>query len=181
MRPPRQHETSLAEATRAPDRRHFDPYTEICRIARAAAPRHAADCCRNAADFAHDAWLSLAARQKDISKLTREQLREGVVAIIWGTTRACPKPDRNPPRDLDKLPAAEGRDDLLAVDEAVERLRTDEPELAALVTLRFFDGLPLKRAARAMHVTERLARNYWIRARTQLRRMLSDPVLPAHA
>jgi DNA-directed RNA polymerase specialized sigma24 family protein len=179
MLPPRQQEPSLAQATRAPG--HFDPYTEICRIARAVAPRHAADCCRNAADFAHDAWLSLAASKKGIAKLTREQLREGVLAVIRTARVVCPKPDRNQRRGLDKLPAAGSRDDLLAVDEAVEQLRTDEPELAALVTLRFFDGLPLKRAARAMHVTEQLARSYWIRARAQLRRMLGDPGLPAHA
>ena len=82
---------------------------------------------------------------------------------------------------MDELPATGCRDDLLAVDEAVERLRTDEPELATLVMLRFFDGLPLKRAARAMKVTEQLARSYWLRARTRLRLMLGEPGLPAHA
>ena len=73
--------------------------------------------------------------------MTREQLREVVLAVMRTTYMACPKPRRDA-RDLDRLPAAGSRDDLLAVDEAIEQLRSDEPELAALVTLRFFDGLP---------------------------------------
>ncbi|HEX6813332.1 MAG TPA: ECF-type sigma factor [Planctomycetota bacterium] len=175
MLPPRQDATSA----QASDRRHTDPYTEICRIARAVSPRRAADCCRNATDFAHDAWLRLAGH-KDISKLTRKQLREGVFAVISHATVACPKPERDP-RDLDELPAAGSRDDLLAVDEAVEQLRADEPQLATLVMLRFFDGLTLRRAARVMHVPEQLARRYWIRARTQLRCMLGESGMPSHA
>ena len=141
----------------------FDPYTEICRIAHAVRSRRAADCCRSAADFAHDAWLRLATSRKDLSKLTREQLRDGVCVVIWNGARACPK-HRDHHRDMDQLPAAGCRDDLLAVEEP----QRDE-------------GQPLKRAARAMRVTEQVARSYWLRARTRLRLMLGDPSLPAHA
>jgi RNA polymerase sigma factor (TIGR02999 family) len=63
-------------------------------------------------------------------------------------------------------------DDLFAVDEALSRLATHEPEIAKLVELRFFAGLTLEEAARSLGLSPRTAYRYWAYARAWLRREL---------
>jgi RNA polymerase sigma factor (TIGR02999 family) len=62
--------------------------------------------------------------------------------------------------------------DLFAVDEALSRLATSEPEAARLVELRFFAGLTLDEAAQSMGVSPRKAYRQWAYARAWLRREL---------
>jgi len=63
-------------------------------------------------------------------------------------------------------------DDLMAVNEALERLTAVEPQAARLVELRFFAGLTLEQAAAALNVPERTAYRHWAYARAWLRREL---------
>jgi RNA polymerase sigma factor (TIGR02999 family) len=63
-------------------------------------------------------------------------------------------------------------DDLLAVNEALTRLATVEPQAAKLVELRFFAGLTLEQAAAALGVPARTAYRQWAYARAWLRREL---------
>ncbi len=63
-------------------------------------------------------------------------------------------------------------DELFAVDEALSRLAGQEPEIAKLVELRFFAGLTLDEAARALGLAERTAYRHWAYARAWLRREL---------
>src|SRR5690242_9733676 len=59
-------------------------------------------------------------------------------------------------------------DDLLAVDEALARLEKADPVKAELVKLRFFAGLTMPEAARALGVSLATAERYWTYARTWL-------------
>lgn len=59
---------------------------------------------------------------------------------------------------------------LLALDEALTRLASREPELARLVQLRFFTGLSVEEAAEALGVSPRTAKRNWAFARAWLRR-----------
>jgi RNA polymerase sigma factor (TIGR02999 family) len=72
--------------------------------------------------------------------------------------------------DLDGLAVADraSDDDLLALDEALERLEKRNPPCAALVKLRFFAGLTLAEAAAAQGIAPRTARRYWAFARAWL-------------
>jgi RNA polymerase sigma factor (TIGR02999 family) len=63
-------------------------------------------------------------------------------------------------------------DELLAVDEALAKLARSEPETARLVELRFFAGLTLEEAARALGLAVRTAQRQWAYARAWLRREL---------
>jgi RNA polymerase sigma factor (TIGR02999 family) len=63
-------------------------------------------------------------------------------------------------------------DDLFAVDEALSRLATSEPEAARLVELRFFAGLTLDEAAQSLGISSRKAYRQWAYARAWLRREL---------
>jgi RNA polymerase sigma factor (TIGR02999 family) len=63
-------------------------------------------------------------------------------------------------------------DDLLTVNEALTRLAALEPQAARLVELRFFAGLTLDQAAKALDIPERTAYRHWAYARAWLRRDL---------
>ena len=75
-------------------------------------------------------------------------------------------------RDLDSdlLAAAEPREDLLALDEALTRLAAINRPAADLVQLRYFAGLTLPDAAEALGMAPRSAGRLWAYARAWLRR-----------
>jgi DNA-directed RNA polymerase specialized sigma24 family protein len=58
--------------------------------------------------------------------------------------------------------------DIVALDEALEKLAAEQPACAALVKLRFFAGLTQEESAQALGVTRRTADRYWVYARTWL-------------
>jgi RNA polymerase sigma factor (TIGR02999 family) len=62
----------------------------------------------------------------------------------------------------------DGDDTLLAINDALERLRAEEPEAAQVVTLRYFAGLTIKEAAAAMNISVRTVNRHWTYARTWL-------------
>jgi RNA polymerase sigma factor (TIGR02999 family) len=64
--------------------------------------------------------------------------------------------------------------DLLALDEALSKLATDEPAKADLVKLRFFAGLTMPEAAAALGVSPATAERYWTFARTWLYAEMAD-------
>ena len=67
------------------------------------------------------------------------------------------------------------RDDILAVDEALQALEEVDASAAALVKLHFFTGLPLPEAALALGISERTAYRDWAYARAWLARFLKRP------
>lgn len=72
--------------------------------------------------------------------------------------------------DADSTPTLEPQEDLLALDEALDRLTELDPLKANLVKLRYFIGLNLAEAAAAMGIPERTAGRHWAYARAWLRR-----------
>ena len=72
--------------------------------------------------------------------------------------------------DLDKIEIAVGTsdDDLLALDEAVERLAEENRECANVVKMRFFAGLSAEEAANALGIAKSTADRYWAYARAWL-------------
>lgn len=69
---------------------------------------------------------------------------------------------------LELAAAGGGEVDVLAVDEALERLKTERPRLAQLVTLRFFAGLSIEDAATALGISPATAKRDWNFARAWL-------------
>ena len=64
----------------------------------------------------------------------------------------------------------DGEDDrLLALDDALRQLETDDPRKAELVKLRFFAGLTVEQAAAALGVSTSTAEKDWSYARSWLR------------
>src|SRR5262249_54546430 len=78
-------------------------------------------------------------------------------------------------RTLADLPqfAPELGDDLLALDEALEKLAKEEPVKAELVKLRHFAGLTVDEAAEALNISPATADRYWAYARAWLHAEIS--------
>jgi RNA polymerase sigma factor (TIGR02999 family) len=73
----------------------------------------------------------------------------------------------------DEALAAEDRpEELLALDEALDRLTAVSPRLGRLVELRFFGGLSEEEIADVLQVTTRTVQRDWAKARMLLRRAL---------
>ncbi len=73
--------------------------------------------------------------------------------------------------DLDQVAAIDddgGADDLLALDEALGRLEAEQPEVAAVVKLRYFAGMTAGQAAEALGLSRRTADRHWAFARAWL-------------
>lgn len=58
--------------------------------------------------------------------------------------------------------------DLLALDEALERLACDRPDIAQLVSLKYFAGLSMEQTAKVLGISLRTAERNWTYARAWL-------------
>lgn len=68
---------------------------------------------------------------------------------------------------------------ILLIDEALTRLHANDPELARIVTLKFFGGLTNAEVAETLDVTERTIYNKWTFAKAWLLKNIREEVYPA--
>ena len=66
------------------------------------------------------------------------------------------------------LASPDADDQLLAVNDALDKLAAQDPVEAELVKLRYFVGMSVEEAASLLDISPRTARNYWAHARTWL-------------
>jgi RNA polymerase sigma factor (TIGR02999 family) len=125
----------------------------------------------------HEAWLRLAGNDAQVQFANRahffaaaaEAMRR--ILIERARRKSAEKRGGDWQRiDLDKVDiAAEADDDtLLLVNEALEKLASEDAKAAELAKLRFFGGLTLDEAAQVLGVTDRTADRYWAFARVWL-------------
>jgi RNA polymerase sigma factor (TIGR02999 family) len=72
------------------------------------------------------------------------------------------------------LAADEQIPEILALDEALQRLEQSNPDVAAVVRLRFFAGLSVEETADALGVSPRTVKREWTYARAILHRTLRE-------
>lgn len=70
--------------------------------------------------------------------------------------------------------APEAREDLVALDRALTKLKAVSPESASLVELRYFTGLTLAQIADMQEASERTLQRKWTFARAWLHREISE-------
>jgi RNA polymerase sigma factor (TIGR02999 family) len=75
---------------------------------------------------------------------------------------------RRVPLDAVDVAAAEPTDDLLALDEALDRLADAEPAAAQVVKLRYFAGLTIEQTAAALGISIRTANRHFAFAKAWL-------------
>ena len=95
----------------------------------------------------------------DIARRRRAERRGGAAVI------------RVPIEDVD-IADQQPDADLVALDEALERLASADPRKARVVELRFFGGLSMEETAQALNVSVRTVHNDWAFARAWLYRAL---------
>jgi RNA polymerase sigma factor (TIGR02999 family) len=76
--------------------------------------------------------------------------------------------------DADQIPCSADLPDLLAIDEALTQLAIDRPELAQLVSLRYFAGLSMEQAAKSLQISLRTAERHWTYAKAWLLQAIAD-------
>ena len=155
-------------------------YEELRRLARDALRPERGDHTLQPTALIHEAWFKLvdarAVRWNGRSHffgVAARAMRQ--VLVDHARRRAAEK--RGPGRErvpLDEALASfeGGAVDLLAVDEALERLARHDGELARLVELRFFGGLSLEEVAAALGRSPRQVELGWQTARAWLYRAL---------
>jgi len=72
-----------------------------------------------------------------------------------------------------QISSAQSAEELLAVDEALERLAAIDPRQARIVELRFFGGLSIEEIANVLGIVPRTVDRDWRAARVWLRRELT--------
>jgi RNA polymerase sigma factor (TIGR02999 family) len=75
--------------------------------------------------------------------------------------------------ELADLPTRLASDELLALDEALEKLQQQDPIKARLVTLRYFAGMTIEQAAEVLGISRVTAHRYWVYARAWLHQQIT--------
>ncbi len=89
--------------------------------------------------------------------------------------RGGPDRRRDPlPADAVAMVAADRCEELLILDEAIERLVASDEELGEIVRLRFFAGLSVEQVGRALELSPRTVKRRWSFARAWLLARLQD-------
>lgn len=158
-----------------------DLYTQL----RAAAHHHMAHerahHTLTATALVHEAWLRLAP-PRDVPFTNRAHFyaaaTEAMRHVLLDHAKARGRHKRGGAHahvDLDApldLATDDKLDDYLAIDEAIESLRAEDPRLAEIVRLRFFGGLSVAETAALLEVSERTVKGEWAFARAWLARHL---------
>ncbi len=75
--------------------------------------------------------------------------------------------------ELANLPTRMASEELIALDEALQRLRLEDPVKAELVTLRYFGGMTIEQAAEVLQISRTTAHRYWTFARAFLHQQIT--------
>jgi RNA polymerase sigma factor (TIGR02999 family) len=151
-------------------------YDELRTLAAARMARERTDHTLDATALVHEAYLRLIGDQQFDGRghffaAAAEAMRR---ILIDGARRKATARQggemRRQALDPEIVPGPEVREDLLALDEALDRLAAEDPVKADLVKLRYFAGLSLPEAAAALDLSERTAGRQWAYARAWLRR-----------
>ncbi len=158
-------------------------YEELRKLAAARVAKEKSGLTLEATALVHEAYLRLVdqstAQQWDSRGHFFAAAAEAMRRILIDRARA--KRRRKHGGDCERLdleincPAShEQPDRLLAIDEALRRLETEHADVAALLKLRYFAGMPLKDAAELLGISPATAKRRWAFARAFLYGELTD-------
>jgi RNA polymerase sigma factor (TIGR02999 family) len=104
-----------------------------------------------------------------------EAMRRILIDHARSKNAAKRRPPGTEPMSVIDLAESPDRDEILALDTALQRLENAEPEVAAVVRLRFFAGLSVDDTAEALSVSPRQVDRLWAYARAWLAREMRPP------
>lgn len=159
-------------------------YEELHRLAQRHMEKERCGHTLQATALVHEAWLSLMAGSQ---QPTKHQTREHFMAQASVAMRHI-LINRAKAKNADKRGSGwnqiqvdeiveefEGRSiDLLALNDALERLRVMDERQSLLVEMRFFGGMTMEQCAAVLEISERTAYQEWAHARAWLRLKLEE-------
>jgi RNA polymerase sigma-70 factor (ECF subfamily) len=128
----------------------------------------------------HEAYLKLVDQNRTTWKnrshffgIAAQAMRR--ILVDHARKRRATKRDGGRPVTLDDEVAGipTDTDEVLAVDEALERLAALDPRQARIVELRYFAGFSIEQTAEAMEISPATVKRDWISAKAWLQRELS--------
>ena len=132
----------------------------------------------------HEAWLRLASNEdrkwndrthffaaaaEAMRRILVDNARRKQAQRRGGHRRRTELPDLSAPSE----PAQE--DELLAIDEALVKFASLDPQKAELVKLRYFVGMTIEEAADVLLISRTTAKRHWAFARAWLAEEIRDP------
>jgi RNA polymerase sigma factor (TIGR02999 family) len=156
-------------------------YDELRRLARAKMAREKPGQTLGATGLVHEAYLRLVGQ--DAGRPYRDRCHFFAAAatamrrILIDNARRKQALKRGGDRrrePLDLIAAPEGDEELLALDQALDKLAAAAPEKAKLVELRYFAGLTGEQAAEVLGISPTTADRYWAYARAWLQAEVRD-------
>ena len=151
-------------------------YQDLRQLAASRMAQEAAGQTLQATALVHEAWLRLFNGNAQVWKNRQHFFAAAALAmrrILIERARQKLSLKRGAGREIlniDDVNVAGSLPDerMLLIDEALERLRSKDPELAKVVTLKFFGGLTNAEVGDMLGVTERTVQNRWMFARAWL-------------
>jgi len=180
--------TQILERVESGDARAADEllplvYEELRKLAAAKMAQETPGQTLQATALVHEAWLRLAGPREGQAWENRGHFfaaaAEAMRRILIENARRKSRLKRGGQQervDLDQVQLATETDPatVLSIDQALEKLAKAHPQKAELVKLRFFVGLSLREAARALNLSETTAKRHWAFARAWLYGELAD-------
>jgi len=154
-------------------------YDELKRLARSQMARERPEHTLQTTALVHEAWLRLSASGTEFENRAHFFAAAGQamrrVLVDWARARSRNKRGGGAPHDpFDDLRFAAHPEprEVLAVDEALERLVTVDQPMAGVVLQRYFVGLSIAETAEALELSERKVSRLWAEAKVWLSREL---------
>lgn len=154
-------------------------YDELRRLAAQKLARESPGHTLDATALVHEAYLRLLSPARTLDFENRghffaaaaEAMRR--ILVESARRRHARKRGGNRPRapldeEMPAIAPARPIDDLLALDEALRALATEDEAKARLVTLRYFTGMTLAQAAEALQISHNTADRWWAYAKAFL-------------
>jgi len=152
-------------------------YNELRKLAAQRLAREKPGQTLEATALVHEAYLRLVNHEKGQKWNSRghffaaaaEAMRRILVETARRKRRAKHGGDRERTDiELTSLPTRITSDDLLALDDALQKLHEEDPVKAQLVTLRYFGGMSIEQASEVLSISRATAHRYWTYARAWL-------------
>lgn len=154
-------------------------YAELRRLAAAKMAREQPGLTLQPTALVHEAWLRIGADRQPSWKsrahffgAAAEAMRRILIerARRRQAVRHGAGQERVDVEEVDIAPPGQDDAQILAVNDALERLAHEDPRVAELVKLRYFVGLTLEECAQTLDVSEVTARRWWAYAKSWLYR-----------
>lgn len=177
--------TALLQAAREGDASAADAllphvYDELRRLAQARVSAEPGVVTVSATGLVHEAYLKLVANGKWEDRAHFLAVASRAMRQILTDRARARQAQKRGGRELtvtlaDSLGVADDSlpEQILAVDQALDRLAAHEPDLARFVEMRFFGGMTVAEVAEANGVTRRTATRQWTRAKAYLHVLLA--------